>query len=751
MNYKNNSYDGTFLNDEENNENKKKIFFDIDELQKNGKLDAVFDYILKDWIGYISNLPIYDMVFFDLVQNGRLHSFKATPEKLQTIIQCLKSRNFDEIISDNPLSSDPPEYNTEFIHVSGFGIRTYSIGETKIKQRLAGSFFNYLIRNNTPNIIKDQLRRYQIFETLVDEKGNRIVELEDCCFVHALKVSHLFPENVLNQIRLRIQTRYLPFKSIDEICEEFKICLLLHYIDQNINRQVSPQNKRYFGVKQDEASYCVEMNLFQKHFFIEEATPISCYYIKNIEREKEENSMKEYVEYRNIYRKARAFCRSGELIKLLFEKGYFVPITYGHYLVLNTEFHKFQDSNSIDYDLHYDEDYCSKLITKQKDNKKDNQKIFFADFESDVSGDIHRPFLCVLQNENGTETKVFKEGSCGKDLLDYLPNNSITYFHNLAYDIRMVAHFGICKSIIKGTRCLSAKIVWKNKALYFKDSLALFNCKLSQLPSMFGLNNIEKELFPYKYYTYTKLAESEILTDNDDVISVGTISEAGVYEDKPWGEEEYSQFKLNIEKIGALIGENQFDMYKYAEFYCMQDVRILRESFNIFRAGFKSDFNIDVFNFISISSLANEVFRQNVYIPNQKLYKLGGHVRHFCSKAVYGGRCMCAFNKKWHIKANLCDYDAVSLYPSAMARLWTVEGKPKVIEQEQLNMDFLSKQTAYIVQIKITEVRKHYPFPLIVQKKDGLNLNDDNITEPIMMIVDNIYFEDLINKILNLN
>ena len=66
---------------------------------------------------------------------------------------------------------------------------------------------------------------------------------------------------------------------------------------------------------------------------------------------------------------------------------------------------------------------------------------FFADFESDVSGDIHRPFLCVLQNENGTETKVFKEGSCGKDLLDYLPNNSITYFHNLAYDIRMVAHF----------------------------------------------------------------------------------------------------------------------------------------------------------------------------------------------------------------------------------------------------------------------------------------------------------------------
>ena len=40
------------------------------------------------------------------------------------------------------------------------------------------------------------------------------------------------------------------------------------------------------------------------------------------------------------------------------------------------------------------------------------------------------------------------------------------------------------------------------------------------------------------------------------------------------------------------------------------------------------------------------------------------------NKAVYGGRCMCAYNQKWHIENNLIvDYDAVSLYPSAMARL----------------------------------------------------------------------------------
>lgn len=140
----------------------------------------------------------------------------------------------------------------------------------------------------------------------------------------------------------------------------------MHNIEQDKNRKINPQNKKYIGVKQNEAKYFIEMNLYQNHFFLEETTPFSCYYIKNIEKENEENYKKEYDQSRKLYRKTRAFCKSSELIKILFEKGYFEPITYGHYLVLNTEFHKFQDSNSIAYDLHYD-------ITKQKNNKKDNQ------------------------------------------------------------------------------------------------------------------------------------------------------------------------------------------------------------------------------------------------------------------------------------------------------------------------------------------------------------------------------------------
>lgn len=51
---------------------------------------------------------------------------------------------------------------------------------------------------------------------------------------------------------------------------------------------------------------------------------------------------------------------------------------------------------------------------------------------------------------------------------------------------------------------------------------------------------------------------------------------------------------------------------------------------------------------------------------------------------------MTAYNKKWHTTKPLSDFDAVALYPSAMARLYIVEGTSEVIKSEQLNLDFLS-------------------------------------------------------------
>ena len=197
-------------------------------------------------------------------------------------------------------------------------------------------------------------------------------------------------------------------------------------------------------------------------------------------------------------------------------------------------------------------------------------------------------------------------------------------------------------------------------------------------------------------------------------------------------------------------------MYKYAEFYCEQDVKILRLSFEKLTEGFMKEFNIDVKKCLTTPSLANKFFNETVYIPNGNLYQVGGNVRIFMEDAVYGGRCMCAFNKKWAINKDLFDYDAVSLYPSAMKRLWTVEGIPEVLkvkEPERIYSslpDYLQKYNtkdgigAFIIEIRILKVNKHYAFPLIVQKTKEGNLNNDIIDKPVIMKVDNIMLEDLI-------
>ena len=128
-------------------------------------------------------------------------------------------------------------------------------------------------------------------------------------------------------------------------------------------------------------------------------------------------------------------------------------------------------------------------------------------------------------------------------------------------------------------------------------------------------------------------------------------------------------FHQNIDSIGARISENEFDMKKYCEFYNTQDVTIQRLAFNKFRKELKEVFGIDVINVLTASSVAQNLFSERVYYPNGNLYEVGGNIREFISKAIYGGRCLTAYNRKWHVKENLADLDAKSLYPSAIKRL----------------------------------------------------------------------------------
>lgn len=500
----------------------------------------------------------------------------------------------------------------------------------------------------------------------------------------------------------------------------------------------------------------IKTNIIDGHYFLEERTDITYSFVIHKYLYKEEIPIewrnKIYVEKENRWRidnRPSRFLMSGQLISMMKaidrvhdrlneEHTCFKPLTWNEYSIMKTIY--YDDIPDDDFELKYNPEFCTrKMVRSFKKEKKDNVSYWYADFESDVSGEIHKPFMVCVQKSSGTVKKCFKGENCGKELLEFLPDGSITYFHNLAYDIRMFAKVGkMTRMLQKGTKVMNTEMEYKDKKLIFRDTLPILNCKLSALPSMFDLKDIKKEIFPYKYYTLERLREN-----------VGVISQCGEEEDKKWDEKDMKLFNENIDAIGCRLGNNEFDMYKYAEFYCMQDVNILRQGFNKFCHDFLKEFRINPMDYVSISSLANEVFRQNVYLPNGNLYEYSGNVQKFIQKAVHGGRCMCAFNKKWKLNNVLTDYDAVSLYPSAMARLYTVEGVPQVFDAFENKIfneipDFLNDKSAYVVKIEIVKVNKHYAFPLIVQKINGLNVNDDNITEPVFMYVDNIYLEDLV-------
>lgn len=80
---------------------------------------------------------------------------------------------------------------------------------------ISGSFFSYSVNDHCPVNKINYLTRLQIFNSLTDKKGIQRRELNDYCFVYALQQTGKYSESELNQIRLRIQSRYLSQKAIN--------------------------------------------------------------------------------------------------------------------------------------------------------------------------------------------------------------------------------------------------------------------------------------------------------------------------------------------------------------------------------------------------------------------------------------------------------------------------------------------------------------------------------------------------------
>ena len=80
-------------------------------------------------------------------------------------------------------------------------------------------------------------------------------------------------------------------------------------------------------------------------------------------------------------------------------------------------------------------------------------------------------------------------------------------------------------------------------------------------------------------------------------------------------------------------------------------------------------------------------------------------------------------NKPYHVKEKITDFDACSLYPSAMHFMdGLLEDKPNVLYDK--SYDFLKQQDGYFVRIKIIKLNKHLDSPLTSKIKEESGVRD---------------------------
>ena len=360
-------------------------------------------------------------------------------------------------------------------------------------------------------------------------------------------------------------------------------------------------------------------------------------------------------------------------------------------------------------------------------DKKWMTKVYFADFEATTDEKAHKPYLLCAQgfdlnrSDPWTPAQIYScwGPGCAQEFLEHLleqfgmpypPTKRAVvrvYFFNLKYDFTFLfPHLSEVTKIQKGGKVYSVKACYKNKSkkvyIDFWDALPIFQTSLKnavkgQLTKEETESlHIKKEVYPYTFYTY------ELIDKQGEDLWV-PIADTQNHFPK---EGDYEEFCQNLEEWGPKFKKDSlFNMMEYAIFYCMQDVRCLvaiMKKFGSLLSGQGVEgiygtppFSMNLFSFRTASSIGYDYFLRTVIFKQEEGLWVPRHdwafpkcaLRALIQKTVRGGRVMCRDNKKIYYKAtcdaNLVqDYDAVSLYPTAMSKLWITDGVPCFIKRE---------------------------------------------------------------------
>jgi hypothetical protein len=583
-------------------------------------------------------------------------------------------------------------------------------------RRQRGAFFPFYNKTDF------DLSRYGVFYQ--DEE-----DYSDNCLIYAFRMAGM-EQTILDSLKIFVRNREVAIGDLGEIAEKAGIQIEL------IRREINAVNKHYGSTGET-----YRIGILAGHYFLVEDTEITVFAIKNYVNVKHIENCGKIYNFCAVkkYRKSnKHFSDSFKIINAMLEtqEQCLIPMTFENSNIAATQFYDRITDKIENLEYNY-KTCCLPVEPKKPSNKEEQFHNLFYDFETYVdSTSKHVPYLC--RSFDGIKRSVFYGVDCGLQLLKSLKKHTRLIAHNATYDYRFIVEYlQANREISRGTRLIGGVALFGKIKLRLKDSYNIIPEGLRSFSKMFALSGDVKEVMPYSLYNADTIAKRWIKIK--DVLH-GVDSNGFPYIVK----EDQEQFISNIKRWCVDGPDGTYDIIEYSNHYCEIDCKILCEGYNKFRDWILEITQIDIDHVMTLPSLAHQ------YLVNMGCYdgviSLSGIPQMFIQKSVVGGRVMCASNDKaiYDTDRKKNDFDATSLYPSAMARLeGFLLGAPEVISD--LNYESIKHYSGYFVEIVITSVAIHRTFPLMSFKnKDGIRQWDDYAIIGKSVIVDKTTLEDWI-------
>lgn len=574
-----------------------------------------------------------------------------------------------------------------------------------------GNYFNYL------NGTSLDLSKLQIYNK--EQYKKKLKTGINNCIIHSLKAFDI-PKEIINKIK-NITQYYKSSQQektiindafisrhFDRIAQfiEKNILLKKFYTDSN-DKFIERNMKIYKYGKSDKKTETISICLYKNHFMPNIELDINNFVVKNYNDIKDIKGFMDFTRFRGKkYSKEKnkqtKKANTADVIRML-EKH---KLYYKDEILTNHI--QYKEDNTV-YLNGIGEQHEITDIARPVNLGITVKSIFFGDCETYPKGKTLFPYavgVVGMENDDVIITETVEK------FLDHIVNNTrkddliSVYFHNAKFDYSvMFKNFMKESPTVKNNQFYKGVIRYRERRIVIKDSMKHINLALSKFKSAYKLDVGKKDLYmPYTLYNQETVKQKSVSYDllklNNDDENIPDIEKLDTKE-KEECIEPYCYTTAS--------GNKRFRHMAFMESYLDSDCLTLKHGFlrhreNIFKLCDAVDIDrLDIFDILTTSSLSYQLYKSvGTY---DKVFELSGNKRRFIQKSIIGGRVSTKGNGK-HMSKFVMDYDACSLYPSAIYRLkQEYGGIPAGEAKNILNFDDIKNSTYYVAEIKVNNIQ----------------------------------------------